>query len=95
METTEVADATTNKPVKVFRVRGVSATVFRNHAKVRDREVVFHKVSLQRTYKDGDEFKSTSSLSRDDLPIAQLVLGQAWEWVLDEEMKSKQRAVKS
>jgi hypothetical protein len=52
-------------------------------------------VSLQRTYKDGEQFKSTSSLSRDDLPIAQLVLGQAWEWVLDEEMKSKQKAVKS
>lgn len=95
METPEVADATTKKPLKVFRVRGVSATVFRNHAVVRDREVVFHKVSLQRTYKDGEQFKSTSSLSRDDLPIAQLVLGQAWEWVLDEEMKLKQKTAKS
>ena len=78
---------TTQKPAKVFRVRGVSASVFQNTAKVGDRRVTFHKVSLQRTYKDGDAFKTTTSFSRDDLPVCRHVLDQAWEYILAAESK--------
>jgi len=73
------------KPVKVFRLRGISASVFANVAKTKDREVTFHKVSLQRTYRDGDEFKTTTSFGRDDLPVAKLVLEQAWQFILETE----------
>jgi hypothetical protein len=75
------------KPVKVFRLRGVSASVFQNHAKRENRDVTFHKVSLQRTYKDGDEFKQTSTFSRDDLPVCMHVMQQAWAYILDVESK--------
>lgn len=81
--------AATTKPVKVFRVRGLSVSIFRNTATVRDREVTFHKASLTRTYKDGDEFKTTGSLGRDHLLTAQQLLGQAWEWIVSEEAKLK------
>ena len=64
------------KPIKVFRSRGISASVFANHAKSDGRDIVFHKVSLQRTFKDGDEWKTTTSFGRDDLPIARLLLGE-------------------
>ena len=73
------------KPVQVFRLRGVSASIFENHAKSGDREITFHKVTLQRTYKDGEEFKTTTSFSRDDLPIATLLLQRAWEFILNAE----------
>ena len=73
------------KPVKVFRLRGISASVFANTAKSGEREITFHKVSLQRTYKDGDDWKTTTSFGRDDLPTAQLVLSRAWEFILDAE----------
>lgn len=76
---------TSNKPVKVFRLRGLSASVFANTAKTNGRETVFHKVSLQRTYKDGDEWKTTTSFGRDDLPTAQLLMQRAWEFILDTE----------
>lgn len=75
------------KPVKVFRHRGVSASVFENKTKVGDRSVTFHKVSLQRTYKDGEAFKTTSSFSRDDLPVCRHVLNQAWQFILEAESK--------
>lgn len=78
---------TSQKPVKVFRARGISASVFENTAKSGNRTVTFHKVSLQRTYKDGDEFKTTTSFSRDDLPVCRHVLDQAWEFILDAESK--------
>ena len=74
-----------SKPVKVFRVRGVSASVFQNQSTTDGRDVTFYKVALQRTYKDGKEFKTTSSFSRDDLPVARHVLQQAWEFILGAE----------
>ena len=75
------------KPVKVFRLRGVSASVFANDAKTERGPVTFHKVSLQRTYRDGDEWKQTTSFGRDDLPIAGLLLKQAWQFILETEAK--------
>ena len=90
---TDLAPAeTATKPVKVFRVRGLSASVFYNRATVRDREMIFPKVHLQRTYKFGDAFKTTTSLGRDDLPVAQLLLHQAWEWILNEEAARRKKA---
>jgi hypothetical protein len=73
------------KPVKVFRVRGISASVFQNQSTAEGRDAVFYKVALQRTYKDGNEFKTTSSFGRDDLPVARHVLQQAWEFILSAE----------
>jgi len=48
---------------------------------------VFHKVAVQKIYRDGDsgEWKTTASLGRDDLPIATLLLGRAYEYILDKE----------
>ena len=40
---------------------------------------------MQRTYKDGDEWKTTTSFSRDDVPVALLLLKRAWEFILDAE----------
>lgn len=84
----ETSPSTTSglvKPLQTFRLRGISASVFENHAQSGDRNVTFHKVSLQRTYKDGDEFKTTTSFGRDDLPIAMHVLHQAWQFILETE----------
>jgi len=79
------------KPVNVFRDRAISVSVFRNQATVRDKERTFFSASLQRSYKAGDAFKSTHSLDKDDLPVAQL-LGQAWAWIVQEEAAMRQKA---
>src|SRR5438270_7881485 len=68
-------------PIKVFRLRGVKAAVFEN----RGDQGVFHKVSLQRIYREGEEWKTTTSLGREDLPVARLLLQRAWEFVLETE----------
>lgn len=80
---------TSKKPVKVIRLKGLSASVFENSSE--DSKSPFFKVSLQRTYKQGDEFKTTTSLSRDDLPIAVLLLNRAWEFILGEESRGSNR----
>ena len=81
----ETESSVNQKPVKVIRVRGVSASIFANHGKSDGRDITFHKVSLQRSYKDGDEWKQTTSFGRDDLPVVSLVMKRAWEFILDTE----------
>ena len=81
----ESSTSKTAKPVETFRLRGISASIFEN--KSEDGKTTFHKVSLQRTYRQDDEWKTTQSLSRDDLPIAALLLHKAWEFILQVESK--------
>ena len=40
----------------------------------------------------GDAFKATSSLDKDDLPAAQLLLAQAWAWMVQEEAALRKKA---
>src|SRR5438034_487730 len=86
----QAATDSSTKPVKVFRDRRLSVSVFRNHATVRDQDRLFHNVSIQRAYKDGEELKNTHSFGKDDLPAVQLLLAQAWEWIVNEEADSWQ-----
>lgn len=73
------------KPIHVLRRRGVKVSVFRNEAG----EHIFHKVAVQKIYKEGGgEWKTSNSLGRDDLPVAQMLIGRAWEFILDEESQS-------
>src|SRR5947209_9690379 len=81
--------ADSNKPVKVYRARGVKAAIFENKSNTNGQESVWHKVSLQRVYKQGEEWKTTNGLGRDDLPVARLLLQRAWEWVIEAEANRK------
>ena len=77
-----MSESTANKPIHVIRRRGVKVSVFEN----RSGETTFHKVTIQKIYReDGGAWKTTTSLGRDDLPVAQLLIGQAWEHILNKE----------
>ena len=80
-----------NKPIKVFRQRGISASVFENHTQDRGESVRFFKVNLQRTFKQNDEFKHNASFGRDDIPVAKLMLDRAWQFILEAEAASAPR----
>ena len=82
-----------NKPEKVIRLRGVSASVFANQASTDRGEITFHKVAVQRTNKEGNEFKTTTSFGRDDIPVLREVLRQAWVFILETEAKSRRGQV--
>ena len=75
-----------NKPVKVFRFRGISASVFENTTHAENQPLRFFKVSLQRAFKQDGEFKHNSSFGRDDIPVAMHVLNQAWQFILEQEV---------
>jgi len=77
-----------SKPVKTFRFRGISASVFENTTHADNQPLRFFKVNLQRAFKQEGEFKHNSSFGRDDIPVAMHVLSKAWQFILNQEAAS-------
>lgn len=65
------------KPVKKITVGGIEAAVWENSSK--DGKKYF-TTTVERNYKDGDEWKKTSSLRTNDLPKTILTLQKAYEF---------------
>jgi len=70
----------TNKPIHEIRLGKVKAAIWANDTS----SGVRHNVTIERLYKDGDDWKSTSSFGRDDLPLACKVLDQAHTWIFEQ-----------
>jgi len=77
------------QPEKTFRIGSVSASVFVNEVKGKQ---PFRSVSLQRRYKEGDEWKSSGSLNLRDLPAANTVLQMATTYVAEREAESSEES---
>jgi len=71
------------KPEKVFRIGSVSASVFVNEVDQGKRHM--RNVNLQKRYRDGDEWKSSTSFGLAELPQAMAVLDLATKYVADKE----------
>lgn len=68
-----------DKPVKRFRLGFIKAAIWENENKNGN---TFYNVKLNRTYKDGDEYRSTDNLTPGDLQNAREVLQKASEWII-------------
>lgn len=64
------------QPAHKFRIGNVTATVWKNGD--------YHSVNLSKSYKDGDEWKSTDSLSHGDLLNAAEALKRAEAWISEQ-----------
>ena len=73
------------KPEKVFRIGSASASVFVNEIESEGGTRKLRNVNLQRRYKDGDEWKSSSSFGLAELPQAITVLQLAMDYVARQE----------
>ena len=58
------------KPIKKFRRGRVEAAIWENQTDT----ATFYSVTLERSYKDGDTYKTSSSLNPNDLANASRVL---------------------
>jgi len=74
--------AESNKPETKFRAGGCTATVWKNTKEVKGRDVEFYSVTFERSYKDGEEWKTTNSLGQNDIPKACVVLNKAFEYIV-------------
>jgi hypothetical protein len=73
-----------NKPVHEIRIGRIRAAVWEHQAK----EIIRHNVTVQRLYKDGQQWKTSESFGRDDLPVVCKVLDQAHTWIFSQPSRS-------
>ena len=66
-----------NKPIHEVRLGAIKAAVWKNETEIGAR----FNVKLSRIYKDGDTWKSTDSLGRDDLLVVAKVADVANSWI--------------
>ena len=70
------------QPEKKFRCGSCEAAVFENEISRDGQTVTVKKVSIQKRYKDkDDEWKSTHSLDKNDIPKMMLALSKAYEYL--------------
>jgi hypothetical protein len=65
------------EPVKKIKIGGIEAAVWQNKS---SEGKEFYNVTMERSYKDGEEWKKTNSLRVNDLPKAILALQKAYEF---------------
>ena len=69
-------------PMETFRAGGVKATVWENALKTKDGKTIdVFSINIDRSYKDGEEWKTTSSFKLNDLPKVELVARKAYEYL--------------
>ena len=70
-------------PIKRFSVGTVNASIWENEIKTTNGNTQsFETISLQKRYKDkNDEWKSSTSFKKTDLPKAVLALQKAFEYL--------------
>ena len=73
-----------SKPVKVFKMGAVRASIFNNIIERNGNKIPLPKVVIEVRYKDkSGQWKGTNSLSINDLPKAITALQNAYEYLLD------------
>jgi hypothetical protein len=72
------------KPVAKFKAGQVSSALWENEITVNGRKVTMLKASVQRRYKDKDgQWKSSSSFSRNEIPMAIYCLQKAFDKIIE------------
>lgn len=68
-----------NKPVHEVRLGRIKAAVWENETS----SGVRHNVTIQRIYRDGEQWKTSDSFGRDDLPLLIKVADMAHSWIFE------------
>ena len=69
-----------SKPVFSIKVGAISVAVWENTTTVEGKSFTSQNITVNRTYKDKDEWKQTSSLRFQDLPLVATAINKLMEW---------------
>ncbi len=70
---------TAKKPFAVIKAGGVRAALWANNIEKDGKEIATYSIQVDRTYKQGDEFKRTNHFNVNDLPKLAAVAWAAYE----------------
>lgn len=68
------------RPVQEIRLGRIRAAIWENETQNGTR----HNVTVTRLYKDGDEWRDSSSFGRDDIPLVAKVLDRCHLWIYEQ-----------
>lgn len=74
-----------NQPVHQIRHGAISASVWQQDT---EKGPVFN-VTFQRSYKDGDAWKNSTSFGRQNLLVISLIAARAFEWIANQPRQAK------
>ncbi len=69
------------KPEKKFSCGPISASIWVNTKVVSGETVKFYSVTINKAYKEGEEWKYTNSFNIEDLPKVALVATEAYKYI--------------
>jgi hypothetical protein len=70
-----------NKPEKKFNCGSISASIWTNTKVVTGESVKFYSVTINKAYKEGEDWKYTDSFNIEDLPKVALVATEAYKHI--------------
>ena len=76
------------KPVHEVRMGRIKAAIWANETDNGTR----HNVTITRLYKDGDEWKTSTSFGREELPLVAKVADMAHSWIYQQGQESNGEA---
>ena len=65
------------RPVHEIRIGRIKAAIWENATETGVR----HNVTVSRLYKDGEQWKDSTSFGRDDLPLVAKVVDRCHDWI--------------
>ena len=84
MKTQTKPGTSNNQPVHKIRHGAISASIWRQET---EKGPLFN-VSFQRSYKDGEEWKSSTSFGAHNLLVVSLIATRAFEWISEQRVAS-------
>jgi len=69
------------QPIRTFNSGVLTVSVWENTAQKDGETFTTHSVTIQRSFRDGNEWKQSTSLRNKDLPIVQIMLTKAFEFM--------------
>ena len=70
-----------SKPEKKFNCGSISASIWANTRAVNGEAVKLYSVTINKAFKEGEEWKYTDSFNIDDLPKVALVANEAYKYM--------------
>jgi len=74
-----------NKPVHTIRNGSISASIWRQDTK----KGPMFNVTFQRSYKEGEEWKNSTSFGRNNLLLLSLLAMRAYEWIASQPRQTR------
>ena len=70
-----------NKPEKKFSCGSISASIWANTKVVTGEKIKINSVTINKAFKEGEEWKYTNSFNIEDLPKVALVATEAYKYI--------------